>query len=113
MDSLPDFSKSKMEIRNRIEGALRVKRKRTPIYQYTLFMGLFLFTTICSALYFKNIFLFNMKSDSNQLDYNDIERLLMSEQLESESIIKLPSNLSLLSASEAIIMSDASPEIYE
>lgn len=113
MDSLPDFTQSKIEIRNRIEGALRVKRKRHPLHQYALFMGLFLFTSLCSTIYFRGFSIFKLQTGAEQLDIRDLENLLLSEQLESESVIKLPANLSLLTAGEAVIMSDARQGNYE
>lgn len=109
MDNLPDFSNSKIEIRNRIEGALREKRRKPSIYQYSLFLCLFLFTTICTALYLKNIFLIGNKMISGDINYYSLEKLLQSEQLDSETVIVLPLNLSLIAAVDM----DIKKESYE
>lgn len=106
MDYLPDFSSSKIEIRNRIEGALREKKRKPSIYQYSLFLGFFLFTTVCTALYLKNILLFKggLLSDAS-VDYYNLEKLLLSDQLDRDSIIVIPSTLSLVPAGEPTFIS--------
>lgn len=95
MDTLPDFSISKIEIRNRIEGALRVKRKKPSINQYSLFICFFLFTSICTALYLKSFLQVRNPLLVGDIDYHSLEKLMLSEQLDSESVIILPENLSL------------------
>lgn len=106
MEVLPDFSNSKIEIRNRIEGALREKKRRPSIYQYSLFLCLFFFTTICTALYVKTILLGQRNILGGNMDYYSLEQLLRSEQLESETIIELPSSISFVSATESSLMSN-------
>jgi len=94
MDNLPDFANSKIEIKNRIEGALREKKRKPSVYQYSLFFCFFLFTTICTALYMKNILQIGDRSLDSDMDYLSLEKLLLSEQLESETEIILPQSLS-------------------
>ena len=94
MDNLPDFSQSKDTIRNRIEGAIREKRKKHSIFANTIFIALFLFTSICTALNIKNILYLNNLTN-NDLDYYALEQMIKDEQLESESVILLPKSISL------------------
>lgn len=103
MDYLPDFSNSKIEIRNRIEGALREKRRKPSIYQYSIVLCFFLFTSVCTALYMRSILLIGEPMLNSDIDYYSLEKLLLSEQLESETVILLPNNLSLISASNIVI----------
>lgn len=115
MEVLPDFSNSKIQIRNRIEGALREKKRRPPIYQYTLFFCLFFFTSIFSALYIKSILFGNKNGLSGDMDYYNLVQLLRSEQLESETFIELPNNLSFIAARDSNLISNISfsKENYE
>jgi len=103
MDYTPDFSKSKIEIRNRIEGALREKKRKPSISQYSLLLCFFMITTVCTALYVKNLLLTGSSQNKMDIDYYTLEKLLLSEQIDSESSIVLPRNLSLTSASNIAI----------
>ncbi len=106
MEVLPDFSNSKIQIRNRIEGALREKKRRPTIYQYSLFLCLFFFTTICTALYIKTILLGQNSMLNGDVDYYSLEQIMRSEQLENETIIELPNSISFVSARESTLISN-------
>lgn len=114
MDSLPDFSNSKIVVMNRIEGAIKERRKRPNLYQYTLFFSFFLFAITCTSLYFKSI-IFKRVEPLNPIDYKSLEKLLLSEELDSNTVIKVPGNLSLSSLGDAklILSSDYNSRIYE
>lgn len=101
MEILPDFSNSKIQIKNRIEGALREKKRKPSIYHYSLFLCLFFLTTICTALYLKTILLGQQSSLRGDMDYYTLEQLMRSEQLENETTIKLPNSISLITAGES------------
>lgn len=100
MEILPDFSNSKIEIRSRIEGAIREKKKRPNIYQYSVFFCFMLFTTTCTAFFLKNILFINQRS-GNDIDYYSLEQLLKSDLLDTTTTIEIPQNLSFISASES------------
>ncbi|MGL1892659.1 MAG: hypothetical protein OCD02_13600 [Spirochaetaceae bacterium] len=106
MDTLPNFSNSKIEIRNRIEGAIREKKRKPSIYQYSLFLCLFIFTTCCTALYLKNILIFNNSGLQGDIDYNSLEKYLRNDQLDSETIIEVPQSLSIMSAGDSTLISN-------
>ncbi len=114
MDILPDFSNSKIEIRSRIEGAIREKKKRPTIYQYSIFFCFLFITTTCTAFFIKNIFIFGEGSNKN-IDYYTLEQLLNSDLLESKTTIELPSDLSLFAAGESTLVThvDYLKENYE
>lgn len=106
MDTLPDFSNSKILIKNRIEGALREKKKRPSLYQYSLFLGLFFITTICTALYLKTVILGQKNVLSNDVNYYSLEQLMKSQILENETTIELPGAISFAAAGEASLISN-------
>lgn len=106
MEILPDFSNSKIQIRSRIEGALREKKRRPTIYQYSLFFCLFFFTTICTALYIKTILFSQNRMLNGDVDYYSLEQFMRSEQLENETIIEIPNNISFISAGESTLISN-------
>ncbi len=106
MDSLPNFSNSKIDIKNRIEGALREKKRRPGLYQLSFFFCFFIFTTACTAVYLKNLLFVDSNSVRGDIDYYSLEMLLLSEQLESETVIQLPKSLSFISVSEPTLISN-------
>ncbi len=115
MDILPDFSESKLQIRNRIEGALREKKRGPSLYQYSMFLCLFFFTSLCTAIYIKNIITGKTQSNKRDIDYFVMEQFLSSEGFDQETVIELPRTLSLSSAGESTLFSTISfaQETYE
>jgi len=115
VDSLPDFSNSKILVMNRIEGAIRERKKRPNILSYFVMYSLFLFTTACTVLFLKNILFPDRNMANKQINYYNLEKLLLSEQLNSDSIIELPESFSFSSFSESKLISkvDYTKGIYE
>ena len=105
MDSLPDFSNSKILVMNRIEGAIRERKKRPNVFSYSVMFCFFLFTTACTVFFLKNILFLDRNMVNVQLKYYKLEQLLLSEQLNSDTILELPKNFSLSSFSESKLIS--------
>lgn len=85
MDRLPDFSRSKLELKGRIEGALRERKRNIFLHHLTLFVCMFIFTTSCTFLYIRNL----LTSDSK------VDSLLLSASSDSDFVIQLPKSFSL------------------
>lgn len=92
MDTLPDFSNSKAVLKARIEGALR-ERKRG-LHHITLFLCMFALTAGFSIIYLNDLFNVN----------NNYDRVLLSDNYESDFVIELPSSFSVSASGDITLI---------